>query len=116
MTTKICSKCKVEKPLEDFYPQAGRNGRRASCKECVKEHSTERYANNKDAIKAEVAKWRVENPEKVKGYSAKWYAANREKAIAKTRKWRVENPEKVKGYSAKGLEKKRVSADKGGGL
>lgn len=33
--TKICTKCKTEKPIEDFYKdKASRNGRRPDCKKC----------------------------------------------------------------------------------
>lgn len=35
MTTKICNKCNIEKPLEDFYKNLrGLDGHRSDCKEC----------------------------------------------------------------------------------
>lgn len=38
--TKICSKCKVEKDLQDFYKSAlGKYGRREDCKKCASEHN-----------------------------------------------------------------------------
>jgi len=37
MRTKACSKCRTEKPLEDFSPQArGLYGRQSECRECVR--------------------------------------------------------------------------------
>lgn len=41
MTAKSCSKCGVEKPLEDFHKGAGRFGRRSDCKVCVKNYQSE---------------------------------------------------------------------------
>ena len=38
---KTCSKCKTEKPLEDFY-LCKRDGHVASCRECVKEYQRTR--------------------------------------------------------------------------
>lgn len=38
--TKICKKCKVEKPLGGFYADSRRrDGRRGTCKTCVKSHN-----------------------------------------------------------------------------
>lgn len=40
MTTRICTKCKQEKPIEEFYRNAAsRDGRAPSCKECQEGHS-----------------------------------------------------------------------------
>jgi hypothetical protein len=37
---KTCNKCGVPKPLEAFYRKAmGKAGRKAICKECIKEHN-----------------------------------------------------------------------------
>lgn len=37
---KLCSKCKLEKPLEEFYPDKRSSTKRASyCIACAKEHS-----------------------------------------------------------------------------
>jgi hypothetical protein len=36
-TTKICTGCKTEKPLEDFYRDcSSRDGRQSQCRECAK--------------------------------------------------------------------------------
>lgn len=38
MTTKICTKCHIEKPLSEFYPRRdrGEGATRANCKDCTK--------------------------------------------------------------------------------
>jgi len=99
VTTKICSKCKVEKDVGEFYKdrtaKCGLNGR---CRLC-------------DA--ALVKKWRDENPEKVKeqerrrrekdidglrairrARNKRWRDENQEKAKEKGKRWRVENQER----------------------
>ena len=35
--TKICSKCKLEKDLEDFYKDSSKSNRRYMCKSCDKD-------------------------------------------------------------------------------
>jgi hypothetical protein len=45
--TKTCSRCGLEKPLRDFYKQAGgAKGRRTRCKACYKELERENYARD----------------------------------------------------------------------
>jgi len=104
--TKVCSKCKVEKELEEFYKdKTRRDGLHNMCKEC------------RDLLNA---KWRAENPEKVRAYRvkgfAKWRAENPEKVKVSRAKWRAENPEKMREgkvkYRAENQEKIKVSGAK----
>ena len=49
---KVCTKCKTEKPLEDFY-LCSRDGRIARCMVCVKEYqSTRTRKRDPDKIRA----------------------------------------------------------------
>lgn len=44
MTTKVCSRCKKEKPLESFHRQScNKDGRRYECSECSSKYSKDRY-------------------------------------------------------------------------
>jgi hypothetical protein len=45
--TKICSKCKIEKNIEDYGKK--RNRLQAFCKQCNKQNLKEHYKHNKDA-------------------------------------------------------------------
>ena len=86
MTTKVCSKCKVEKDLGEFNnKKAAADGKAAYCTACNK---------------AALVKWRSENPEKVRESSAKWRAENPEKARERRKvaflKWKANNPESFK--------------------
>ena len=48
METKVCSKCKSEKPLSEFYPQEGHKGGVMSmCKECFNKLCTDRWIKRK---------------------------------------------------------------------
>jgi len=49
MKTKICSRCKVEKPLDDFsISRSRKDGRNHSCRECHNKYTRSHYKKNKD--------------------------------------------------------------------
>jgi len=49
MDTKVCHKCNVEKPLEEFpWKNIVTRKRQAVCKECTAKRSSEWYYANKD--------------------------------------------------------------------
>ncbi len=50
--TKVCSRCKTEKNISDFYPQVGgQNGLRAACKECFIAANSEYRSKRKDGVR-----------------------------------------------------------------
>jgi hypothetical protein len=80
MTTKICSKCKEEKDLKDFFPRSDQPGKfRSSCKACHRDQDR---------------KWAAANPEK-------YAAANADS----TRQWRARNPERAREILLKSKER-----------
>jgi len=51
METKICSKCGIEKPIEDFaFRDKKRGTRRAECKQCICERQKKKYHGRKDEL------------------------------------------------------------------
>ncbi len=83
---KTCSKCKIEKSLEQFSKRKYKNsvGHNAYCKSCM---TTYQRA------------WQKENPDKVYGYSRKWIENNRDKWSEITKNWRSKwTPERRKHY------------------
>ena len=81
MKTKICTKCKVEKPIIEFYKRNDSNdGYRNECKKCVRDKSK---------------KWRENNPEKYKELNINW-------AKNKSERERQENKDKT-GVELKGI-------------
>ena len=48
MQTKICTKCKTEKPISEYYPKIkSRAGLQSACKSCLIELNKKRYKENK---------------------------------------------------------------------
>jgi Recombination endonuclease VII len=78
LETKVCTKCKKEKPITDFYVRnASYDGRACSCKAC----------DNK----------RVKN----RDYMRNLYAKNREHFCEVQRTARAKDPERFRGYEIK---------------
>jgi Recombination endonuclease VII len=73
---KRCKKCKILKPLAEFYGAKGaRDGRRSECKACS-------LANRK------------------------WYRDNRDRAISYVRAWQQANPDRVKAWRVRNRERR----------
>ena len=85
METKVCSKCKKEKEICEFYKNnQKKDGLHPSCKVCVNNH---------------VKIYKEENPEKVKKSKQKHYLKNKEKYSNLNKKWKEKNPEYMTTYS-----------------
>ncbi len=79
-TLKKCTKCLVEKPVDEFYKESkGKDELRSDCKRCTNKKTN---------------RWRKKNPEKWMTNQAIWHKNNLEKANANSRKWNREHPEK----------------------
>jgi 5-methylcytosine-specific restriction endonuclease McrA len=123
MKTKICHKCRAEKPLEDFYKdKSSKDGRFHDCKQCWHEHDTKRYHDNPEFHKRRARQWERDNPERHKaqqkawnteatanGYFRDWYWRNHDKELARQREWRRNNPEKEKEHIKKGSARHRIT-------
>ena len=115
MEKKICSKCRVEKEVCEFYKQPNSNGGfRSSCKQCLKITQQEYSKNNRKIRNNLQNKWREKNKIKVSNYRKKNYDKNSEKIKLNFKLYRTENPEKIKKqnkkyyHNNKELSKKRV--------
>jgi hypothetical protein len=118
-TTKICTKCKLKKPLEDFSKhKGGRFGRESICRSCkklyyqenlnaYKERDSKHYREHREARLATMARHYEENQEKILAYwhefnqrnreriavrSAQYYENHREEHLARMREWVKNNP------------------------
>ena len=93
METKICTKCKIEKELTDFFKlKSSKDGYNGWCKICLNEK------NNK---------WRENNREIALTYSKNWYQNNKDKKSEYFEKYCLETPEKVKETKKKYREKNK---------
>lgn len=89
---KLCSKCKIQKPLDDFYPV--KKGRcRTWCKECEKKYQKELYAKNPEREKERARVWRERYSESYKAIRR----ANRQKTYITeaAKKYRITKEEVV---------------------
>ena len=75
MATKTCSKCKQEKPMDEFSHQAGgANGFASICKKCQAIYAKKWYQVNKAHVCQYQREWNSANPLKQKQYDKKRYA------------------------------------------
>jgi len=106
MKTKTCSKCKIEKDVNDFHKNKTRkDGLNPQCKDCKKSyhliHKKEilKYQKNYRKInKQKSADYRQRNNQKVKEYNKQYRASHKEELKIKAIKYQEKNKKKIKIY------------------
>ena len=88
--TKVCSKCKEEKPRSEFHKKReAKDGLQSQCKncrnQCRKQYDKQYYQENKEKIK----QYYQENREKLLDYFKQHYKENKEKYVEKRAKRRA---------------------------
>ena len=113
--TKICKKCGIEKPINEFWKYKSNNKEYFynSCKECMKNQRKEYRKNNKDKISNKQKQFYIENKDKITKYKQEYYQRNKDKILEKgkeyyknnkdyinkrNKKWAENNKEKVLKY------------------
>lgn len=67
MDTKICNKCKLEKPISEFYKRNGRPlGLMSRCKKCENLCHFDYVQKNREKVYKKKKEWNKNNPNKVK--------------------------------------------------
>jgi hypothetical protein len=109
MTTKICKKCEVEKPLGDFYnEQRNKDGKRGICKSCDSKQSLQYRRDNKERVNAQQRgyskrpEWKKRKAKNQKAY----YLKNKEKLNQYYKEYAAKNPDKGAKNTAKYRAKK----------
>ena len=75
---KKCSKCDIEKPIEQFSKNKEKKyGHASVCKECHSIYRREHYEKNKIKVLEQVRQYKIENPEK---YTHKLFNAKNKKS------------------------------------
>lgn len=113
---KICNKCNIEKPSDEFYNKHSR------CKECTKIHYQENkdkilkqtndyyhknidnarkkrreyYYDNQDELRTKMNIWKVENKDHLRELNKSWYEKNKDVISKKRREIYIKDPEKKK--------------------
>ncbi len=96
MVKKICSKCKIEKTIDEFInSKRNKDGKACVCRKCNSDRGKVYALNNIDKVKQRTKKWAENNPDKVK---------------EKERRWIKNNPEKIK-EKRRNYEKRRKQND-----
>lgn len=97
MEGKVCSKCGVWKPLEEYNKRkASKDGRRTECRKCQKECKKQYREKNKEYIKEKSKQYYEANKEKIKK-RVKIYAENNAEKISERNKlYRKKNAKKIK--------------------
>lgn len=99
MLTKICSRCKLKKSVDQFYKRAGtKDGLRYVCKVCCSENAKTYRQVHKEQIKEEHKKYRKDHKKERKEYDRKRYQNNKEKILEQTKKYRQEHKKELNLY------------------
>jgi len=106
---KTCSKCKTEKPFEQFSKKKGaKDGLMSKCKVCMKEY----YEENKEKIIEQNKKYYQENMEAIKERKKKHYEENKENITERDKKYRNEHKEKINKRAKKYRENNKEKIKK----
>jgi hypothetical protein len=99
MESKVCSKCGIDKPLDNFNKNKNNpDGHHHHCKQCRKEYSEEYRINNLEKLK-EVDKIRYEkDKDKIKARHKKYQTINRAKLYEKAKILKKANSVKISEY------------------
>lgn len=109
ITTKICTKCGVEKELSEFKKsKLGKFGISSECRCCLRDRDRRRI-RDPEKSKSSVLKARAKNPERVRATAAAYYLKNYEKERARRNAWKKLNKEKVRLYGQNREARRRVN-------
>jgi len=108
---KTCTKCSIEKPIDDFYKRKnGKHGASPECKKCacliaktyrkqnkkkISDKRKTRYKENREDILYRNKKYREENKEKISLITKKYREANKEKISKQRKEYRQVNLKKL---------------------
>jgi hypothetical protein len=91
---KICGKCKIEKPISEFYKRNGRkDGTTGNCKVCSNERCKAYREANKEKIAKRMRPYTEANKEKIAKRTKAYVEANKEVLSAKRKAYRDANAE-----------------------
>jgi hypothetical protein len=102
METKICTKCKIDKPLLDYnICSRVKDGRKAECRACQNIASRKYKSENKEKIAEYNKKWNSKNKEYYQEYNKLWKIENYDKILEKRKRFNVINPHYYNEYNKK---------------
>lgn len=102
MSTKICTKCLIEKTLNNFHNEkVKKDGKKNVCKMCIDITRKIHYAKNRDEILKKAKEYAIKNYEKKKiRRKNNPDKLDPIKANARSRRWEVANKDKKRAHYA----------------
>lgn len=92
MKTKTCSKCKFDKPLDEFNKRSNsKDGYRFECKACQRLH----YEANRDHYIAKMKENRLNNLDDYTKRDKDYYEGNRTTILEKKQQYHIDNKETI---------------------
>jgi len=123
METKICSQCKKEKLISQFfYRKPSKDGHSAYCKECYKKYDKVRYYRYKEKRLAKDYKRYLEKKDIILKQNKEYYRKNKDKIYERHKRykekrrddykkwhknWRIKNPKKLSFWSGQHQTRKK---------
>lgn len=105
---KTCTKCDVEKQLDEFWFNARKGRYVAHCKECAAIERKRWKDANKERSKKSNREWQIANPDRTKAAHQRWLERNPGIAQERSRIWREANLDRAR---AKQREISRILKD-----
>ena len=88
LSTKICTKCEIEKPVSEFFRnKQHKSGFRSHCKDCVRKY----YEKDKEKIKKRAKEYAKNNKERVIEQRREYYIKNKKDIAWKGKEYRKIN-------------------------
>lgn len=102
---KVCSICKIEKPIDEFreYNSKDKKHIQSKCRDCERQQNREYNRANKEQQK----QYSKRNKEKLKEYKKDYYQKNKEKLNNKSRIYRQNNIDRLKQYEKEYKQRKK---------
>src|SRR5688500_8686304 len=102
MNTKVCTGCKSEKPITEFYRQRlGKFGVTSKCKPCHALANRAWQKLNPEKSRAKLNRWLHNNKQRVLANARNYYTKTRPSQVAKSIKWQRSNLSKKHQYDAR---------------
>ena len=89
---KVCTKCGIEKTINEFYFRKDTQKYRSECTECHLKQKKEYGKKNRDKKNGYMRQYKIDNPTKNK----EWRDKNKEHVLSKLKEWKSKNPQKDK--------------------
>ena len=97
--TKICSKCGIEKSLDQFPKRKdSKDGLRTDCNECNRKQKKQYYEDNKEILIEKQRQYYEENKEIILEKQKQKYEDNREVILERNKNYSEIHKEEIKEY------------------